>query len=129
MKFKGRLSNFFLLVLAMVVLVQGTRYSFVVCFFELNKDYISQFLCERKAESNNHCQGSCYLQKKLNEHQSTSSEILRLIKFIEVEVLNSINKIGLQVYWFNLGFKHLDYLMPLYSTSLKSIFRPPANLI
>ena len=127
MKYKESLSKFFLLFLVMIVLVQGTRYSFVVCFYELNKDYISQFLCEKKAEINNHCQGNCYLQKKLHENESSSSEILRILKFVEVEVLNSFTKLDLQVYWHDIIFSYSIYLLESYSASLQSVFRPPAH--
>jgi hypothetical protein len=42
----------------------------IICFgFGLNKQYIAENLCIRRDDPDNHCQGSCYLKKKLHEVQ------------------------------------------------------------
>lgn len=36
--------------------------------YSLNKDYISKYLCEKKAIPGNCCQGKCYLDKQLQKN-------------------------------------------------------------
>ncbi len=55
---------------------------FVYAGFELNKKYIAQEFCENKVKPELHCEGKCYLMKKLKqaeekeqkqEHQSQTT--------------------------------------------------------
>lgn len=41
----------------------------VLAGYELNKDYISKVLCINRDKPEMHCNGQCYLKKKLQENQ------------------------------------------------------------
>ncbi len=48
--------------------------------FELNKKYIAQNLCEKRAMPVNDCQGNCYLKKQLTKEQQNTSSLPDILK-------------------------------------------------
>jgi hypothetical protein len=40
-----------------------------IAYFKLNRDYIAKVLCENRARPEMHCNGQCYLAKKLKQQQ------------------------------------------------------------
>jgi hypothetical protein len=40
-----------------------------IAYFKLNRDYIARVLCENRARPQMHCNGKCYLAKKLKQQQ------------------------------------------------------------
>jgi hypothetical protein len=59
-----------LLILAIVPQLSGNLV--IVACFQLNRSYIAQNLCEKRAEKDNQCNGHCYLSKKLKAQASNS---------------------------------------------------------
>lgn len=41
----------------------------VLISYEVNKDYIAQFLCINRDKPDMHCNGKCYLRKKLKQNE------------------------------------------------------------
>ncbi|WP_229201787.1 hypothetical protein [Arsenicibacter rosenii] len=40
-----------------------------IAYYQLNKDYIARVLCENRDKPQLHCDGKCYLAKRLKEQQ------------------------------------------------------------
>lgn len=40
-----------------------------IAYFKLNRDYIAKVLCENRKKPEMHCNGKCYLAKKLKQQQ------------------------------------------------------------
>ncbi|MFD1631056.1 hypothetical protein ACFSAH_14360 [Pseudopedobacter beijingensis] len=53
--------------LAIAILSANFSRLFVFAGFELNKNYIAAVLCENKDKPQMHCNGKCYLAKKLEQ--------------------------------------------------------------
>ncbi|MCG3167054.1 MAG: hypothetical protein POELPBGB_02837 [Bacteroidia bacterium] len=53
--------------LAFLFLVQSFTRSFIYLNYEVNKDYISNVLCENKEKKELHCEGKCHLKKELQK--------------------------------------------------------------
>ena len=47
---------------------------FVFAGFELNRNYIAESLCENKDKPQLHCNGKCYLMKKLQQAQEKQKQ-------------------------------------------------------
>ncbi|MBL6447599.1 hypothetical protein JMN32_14875 [Fulvivirga sp. 29W222] len=61
-------------VLLVVVLVSTLKTSFIYLDFQLNKDFIAKFLCEKRDEPITVCGGKCYLGKQLKKAQDTEND-------------------------------------------------------
>lgn len=46
----------------------------VVIWYQINKEYIAQNLCENRNQPEKQCCGKCYLNKKLNNVSNTNSD-------------------------------------------------------
>lgn len=57
------------LILAGCLLLQSMSGLVTYAGFEMNRDYISQVLCVNRAKPKLHCNGKCYLAKKLKESE------------------------------------------------------------
>jgi hypothetical protein len=63
------MKTFLSLILAGCLLLQSMSGLVTYAGFELNRDYISQVLCVNRAKPQLHCNGKCYLTKKLKESE------------------------------------------------------------
>lgn len=86
-----------------------SRYLILVDY-SLNKTYIAQNLCENKNKPSMHCNGKCYLNKKLKEEekqrvpvsQKATPEIQLFIVNNSVEISTNISILNLSPYeWYN----------------------------
>ncbi len=80
------------ILLASLFLLQSFTRTFIVVNYQLNKDYISNVLCENKAKREMHCEGKCHLKKELQkeeEKESTPSGSSK--EKFEVTLFNTIN--------------------------------------
>ena len=80
------------ILLASLFLLQSFTRTFIVVNYQLNKDYISNVLCENKAKKELHCEGKCHLKKELakEEKKETTPNGSSKEKF-EVTLFNNIN--------------------------------------
>lgn len=66
--------KFFAAISLFVVIVLQTFSSFIIqADFYLNQDYIAKNLCVNRDKPMMHCNGKCYLAKKLNEEGQSQS--------------------------------------------------------
>lgn len=61
-----------------------------IAYYQLNKDYIARVLCENRSRPDLHCDGKCYLAKKLKAQQDRQDK----------ETTERVQKIpSLQLFW------------------------------
>ena len=107
------------------MLIQILSRVFIVLDYQINKDYIVQFLCINKSKPELNCQGHCYLQKQLKKaeqpvNQSTE-HILKsdLTHFVQPYFTCSFIQLAeVKIYYSGL-------LTRLTSKHLSPIFHPP----
>lgn len=102
--------------------------SFVIqADYFINKDYIAKVLCINRDKPIMHCNGKCYLAKKLKEHEkkdqqapNTQKEKLDVQSFFIPQVVNlSITLVITKTEYFDME----DNLISSYT---HSIFHPPS---
>ncbi|MFY0653959.1 MAG: hypothetical protein JXQ96_18100 [Cyclobacteriaceae bacterium] len=100
---------------------------FVLVDYEMNKGYISAFLCENKDQPELACEGKCYLMQKLEKaaenQENEKQKKLQLVKRIEISELPII-----AVFKFssNLSNESIAYTPAHLTTGqLSTPFRPP----
>lgn len=66
---KDLLQKLLAILLLFALSVQGTSQLTVLAGYELHKSYIAQVLCVNRDKPAMHCDGKCYLMKKLRQDQ------------------------------------------------------------
>lgn len=126
--FKKLVSIFLLLAL---ISSNFSRY-FVFASFQINKKYIANNLCENRARPQMHCNGKCYLMKKLKEAEENEKKQTQRneLKTLEIGVLQENVQLSFnsptvenklpEIYTF--------YNFTYISHYLDSVFRPPQSV-
>lgn len=97
--------------------------------FELRRDYIAHYLCENRSHPELHCDGKCYLAKKLKatqEHQEREAGS-RLVQQL-LELPASIASLDIRfepAVFAELRSDLPPYQLPTYYSFLSARFRPP----
>ena len=66
-----------------------------IVYYELNQDYIAEFLCINKDKPEMHCNGKCYLKKEIKKQQKEGPDSQKIIMenypigFVEITILKS----------------------------------------
>ncbi len=117
--------KFLSMLLIFVTLSTGFTKLFIYANYELNKDYIAKTLCINKAKPMLHCNGKCYLTKKLKQaEQEEQKQEKSSSKRFSVEVFLPTTQ----------GFKFFtrqtdEFLpptpLPYSSLKMYGIFHPP----
>ncbi|GEO06076.1 hypothetical protein AAE02nite_37400 [Adhaeribacter aerolatus] len=56
------------------MLMQILSRAFIVLDYQLNKDYIGEFLCINQSKPELNCEGHCYLQKNLKKAEQSENK-------------------------------------------------------
>lgn len=72
----------FAILMIFACLIESFREGVVYAVFELNREYITKYVCIERAQRNNCCQGTCYLSKKL-EDAGDNDDNKTLLRFWE----------------------------------------------
>ncbi|KAA3438368.1 hypothetical protein [Rufibacter hautae] len=67
------MKNLATILLLSVMLTQAFSKFFIVLDYEANKDFISKVLCINREKPQLHCNGKCYLMKKLKKAEQTQN--------------------------------------------------------
>ncbi len=59
--------------LAFLFLLQTFTRTFIIVNYQVNKNYISNVLCENKEKTAMHCEGKCHLKKELEKEEKKES--------------------------------------------------------
>lgn len=118
--------------LAYVLLIATLLPSFsqwgTIAYYHVNKDYVASVLCENRAKPELHCDGHCYLAKRLHAQQeqqdkATTERVQKTPDFqlycqIDVPFLfQTVNK--------NRSADLPDYLLKAYPSPLLHLLQPP----
>lgn len=100
-----------------------------IAYYQLNRNYIARVLCENRDKPQLHCDGQCYLAKKLKAQQDKQD------KETTERVQNSpVFQLFCQAHEpFHFGMAlptawqtvFSAYRLPAYATQLPGLFRPP----
>jgi len=99
--------------------------AFVYLGFEVNQKYIAKELCENKDKPQMHCNGKCYLMKKLKQAQEKEQKQERQSQ--KPQVQDAI--VGTTLVFKQYAFAEINFHVP-FSTGMpqsikNSIFHPP----
>ncbi len=97
--------------------------------FELRRDYIAQYLCENRSHPELHCDGKCYLAKKLkaaqdHEERQAGSRLVQQL----LELPASIASLDIRfepAVFAELRSDLPPYQLPAYYSFQSAHFRPP----
>jgi hypothetical protein len=111
--------------LAFLFLVQSFTRSFIYLNYEVNKDYISNVLCENKEKKELHCEGKCHLKKELQKEDKKESTPTGSSKEkVEITLFNeNIPEFSLQIE--TIKEYLISYITLLPQNCSISVFHPP----
>lgn len=100
-----------------------------IAYFKLNREYIAKVLCENRKRPDLHCDGKCYLAKKLKQQQEKQD------KETSQKVQNTpvIQLFTPQPYSYNFEREATEFREPIrffhqllfYSAPVAQLLRPP----
>ena len=100
--------------------------------YEIRKDYIKSVLCVNKNRPEMHCDGKCYLAKRIaaaQKQEESQAEKAFVSKLVEMDSTNNIfGNYTIQFHLVSFVIEKLDnffYTIPPLSQSHISIFHPP----
>ncbi|MFC5410048.1 hypothetical protein ACFPMF_12060 [Larkinella bovis] len=99
-----------------------------IAYYHANKDYIAKVLCENRAKPQLHCDGHCYLAKKLNAQQEQQDQETteRVQKTPDFQLFcQLLVPFAFQPAIAGLATRQPDYSFASYSSPLSSFFQPP----
>lgn len=109
------------------LLASGFSRFFVYFSFKLNQKYIAEKLCENKARPWMHCNGNCYLMKKLqqaDEAEKKQEQQNMSAYFLDATLpLRSFSLVPAPA----IHISYSEYRVPGIITRSSSIFQPPKH--
>jgi hypothetical protein len=99
----------------------------IIVSWELNRTYIAQNLCEKRAEKNNCCKGKCELRKQLKKTENNPVNHDSRLKFQEIDhfVIQNIES-ALEVFFNPLIIVHHSYSQENYDFQFTEyVHKPP----
>jgi len=120
------LKRLFTILTLAAVLLQTFSKGVILLGFEINRDFIAQTLCIKKAQTNNCCKGSCQLTKQLKEDDNTehrgspqnAKDKSEVQLFCETSHMPALPE-------FTTHTPGMYYLLPVSTLQKSSIFHPP----
>lgn len=100
-----------------------------IAYYQVNKDYIARVLCENRDKPQLHCDGQCYLAKRLKAQQDRQDkETTQRVQNSPVLQLFCQETLAFTFdpKWMLLqSADFIDYQVSAYQSPLMSLFRPP----
>lgn len=117
------------ILLLTIVLLQCNMKSAIYAYYRVNKEFIAASLCENKAKPSLHCEGKCYLSKKIQAEEKRERSIPSLVKNFEGFVLFccSASIDALPVPYNEANLFNPSCFLIAYNASFGSIFQPPRS--
>ena len=101
----------------------------IIAHYQLNKDYIARVLCENRDKPQLHCDGKCYLAKRLKAQQDKqdkeTTERVQNLPVVQLFCQTNLPFQFLPVCQLRLSVEFSAYRLPSYRTPLMGLFRPP----
>jgi len=98
---------------------------FVLAGFQLNKQYIAERLCINKNKPELHCNGKCYLMKKLRMAQDKEQKQERQSQKIQIQDALVVVPLNLKRYGTRVLVLHIPLSTGIPNAIRNSIFHPP----
>ena len=122
--------------LLMLFCVKAMVVPIVYLDYELRKDYIKSVLCVNKNRPEMHCDGKCYLAKRIaaaQKQEESQAEKEFVSKLVEIDSTNSIfNQTSIKFELFSYIIETFDnyfYLQNPIASITTYIFHPPQSSI
>ena len=100
----------------------------IIAHYQLNKEYITRVLCENRDKPDLHCDGKCYLAKRLKAQQDRQDkETTERVQKMPVMQLFYQERFQFS-FWTKAEFitpSSFLYMLPVYTTSPTRLLRPP----
>jgi hypothetical protein len=93
--------------------------------FELNRAYIATSLCVNKDKPEMHCNGKCYLMKKLKQAQEKEQKQERQAQKTPIQDALLVSSLKFERYAFAEVVFHIPFSTGMPESIKKSIFHPP----
>lgn len=129
-RMNATLRTFGVYVLTSLLMLRTLVVPVILVDFELRHDYIAQYLCENRLRPELHCDGKCYLAKKLkaaqehDEREASQRLVTQLLELPHEHLLMTFT-FGLSS-WAERELEPTPFLAPVYvHDSLSDCFRPP----
>lgn len=102
-----------------------------IAYYHVNKDYIARVLCENRDKPQLHCDGKCYLAKRLKTQQDKqdkeTTERVQNIPTLQLFCDDYTVFIFMPSGGNQLQTRSFAYQLVAYSAPLSSIFQPPGT--
>lgn len=100
-----------------------------IAYYHVNKDYIARVLCENRDKPQLHCDGQCYLAKRLKVQQDRqdkeTTERVQNMPVLQLFCQTNLPFQFRQLWDSSLFFGLPSYRFPSYVAPLGGLFRPP----
>ncbi|HZW66162.1 MAG TPA: hypothetical protein VFF23_10765 [Hanamia sp.] len=112
------------------IFIQTFSTYFIKAEFYLNQTYIAETLCVNRDKPMMHCNGKCYLSKKITEQQKKDHSPVSTTEKFDVQVYFLPVKIEVPTSFIILSkTTHLIQKPDLASAKVHSLFHPPAAVV
>ena len=98
---------------------------FIYAGFELNQNYISSTLCENRDKPELHCNGKCYLMKKLKQAEEKEQKQERQAQKTQIQEAVVVKPLVFKQYAFAVINLHIPSSTGMPQNIKNSIFHPP----
>ncbi|WP_160711503.1 hypothetical protein [Chitinophaga solisilvae] len=115
---------FLVMCISLGLLLQNFSKSLIVMQFQAQQSYIAKVLCENRSKPEMHCNGKCYLKKKLDRDTRQEKNSNMGKERFEVMFVNAIPTLQLDAPDEMLQHSSF-YCNPLIVSPVYSIFHPP----
>lgn len=118
----------FILCMAWMVILNSMVYSVICVNFQLNRSFIAEMFCENKDLPMSECQGTCYLNKQLDQASQESDSDWMSFRadfnlFIFPETITEIVALIVQPLVSELNW----HIVKPYIAEISTLERPPEN--
>lgn len=101
----------------------------VIAYYHADKDYIARVLCENRNKPELHCDGKCYLAKKLRASQDQqdkeTTQSVRNLPLLQWFCHKHTAFVFVSPFWRLSAERLFAYLLPCYPAPLARYFQPP----
>jgi len=119
------------ILLIIAFLVQSTSQLWILVAFKINQEYIAANLCINRFEAIPVCKGSCFLEKQLSQDQKKQEKNTDL-KLKEINLFYQGNATEQLAHFVSFNSRNTYILLNgalISSDFLRSVFRPPSNIV
>lgn len=114
-------------ILSLTILSQSLVFVGIGIYYHLNRQYISQQLCENRNNPQMHCNGHCYLSKQLKKAEQGESKSARIIKEQDEVICTGNETVSVIYFPIYSASEPVDYNTTLHSNDdTGALVKPPA---